>query len=443
MHNLADQAEPSGPSVADYRAQEQDERHDWRLFRTHASGPDEEAQVHLTPADTEKLLLAVAGMVARDRLARGVKLNYPETVALLTTWVIERARDGRRVADLMVAGREVLTRDQVMDGVAEMLPDVQVEATFPDGRKLVTIHQPIAVTRDGVPIPMGVPWPDVVHGPGAIRTAAGHHRAQRRPHRRRTDRAGDRQHRRPADPDRLAPAPAGREHRAGLRPGGRARVPAGHPVRHLPAVRARRVPSRRGRCLQGRPADPRHPDQDRRPSRSSRWCRSPRSEYAALYGPTVGDQVRLGDTDLWIEVEQDLTAGGEEAVFGGGKSIRESMAQGSTTRADGAPDTVITNAIVLDHWGIVRADVGIRDGRIVALGRAGNPDIADGVHPAAADRAVHRRHLRRGQDPHRRRHRHPRAPDLAVADRRGAGDRADHFGRRRHRAVARAPRPPP
>ncbi len=106
-----------------------------------------------------------------------------------------------------------------------------------------------------------------------------------------------------------------------------------------------------------------------------------RADYAALYGPTVGDQVRLGDTDLWIEIEQDYTAGGEEAVFGGGKSIRESMAQGSTTRADGAPDTVITNAIVLDHWGIVLADVGIRDGRIVALGRAGNPDIADGVHP--------------------------------------------------------------
>ena len=107
----------------------------------------------------------------------------------------------------------------------------------------------------------------------------------------------------------------------------------------------------------------------------------PRADYAALYGPTVGDQVRLGDTDLWIEIERDYTAGGEEAVFGGGKSIRESMAQGVTTRAQGAPDTVITNAIVLDHWGIVRADVGIRDGRIVALGRAGNPDIADGVHP--------------------------------------------------------------
>jgi urease subunit alpha len=106
-----------------------------------------------------------------------------------------------------------------------------------------------------------------------------------------------------------------------------------------------------------------------------------RESYAAIYGPTAGDQIRLGDTDLWIEIEQDHTFGGEEAVFGGGKSIRESMAQGTTSRQDGALDTVITNAIVLDWWGIVRADVGIRDGRIVGLGRAGNSDIADGVAP--------------------------------------------------------------
>jgi urease subunit gamma len=100
--------------------------------------------MHLTPADTEKLLLSVAGMVARDRLARGVRLNYPEAVALLSTWVIERARDGASVPDLMSGGRTVLARDQVMPDVAEMLTEVQVEATFPDGRKLVTIHQPIA-----------------------------------------------------------------------------------------------------------------------------------------------------------------------------------------------------------------------------------------------------------------------------------------------------------
>jgi urease gamma subunit len=100
--------------------------------------------MNLSPSETEKLLLAVAGMVARDRLARGVLLNYPESVALLTTWVIERAREGARVADLMVEGRTVLRHDQVMDGVAEMIHDVQVEATFPDGRKLVTIHDPIS-----------------------------------------------------------------------------------------------------------------------------------------------------------------------------------------------------------------------------------------------------------------------------------------------------------
>ncbi|QRY61544.1 urease subunit gamma [Gordonia sp. PDNC005] len=99
--------------------------------------------MHFTPADTEKLLLSVAGMVARDRRDRGVKLNYPEAVALLTTWVLERAREGVPVTELMETGRTVLGRDEVMPGVAEMIDDVQIEATFPDGRKLVTIHHPI------------------------------------------------------------------------------------------------------------------------------------------------------------------------------------------------------------------------------------------------------------------------------------------------------------
>jgi urease subunit gamma len=100
--------------------------------------------MHLSPSDTEKLLLSVAGMVARDRLDRGVRLNYPEAVALLSTWVIERAREGAGVAELMESGRAVLRRDQVMPDVVDMLVEVQVEATFPDGRKLVTLHEPIA-----------------------------------------------------------------------------------------------------------------------------------------------------------------------------------------------------------------------------------------------------------------------------------------------------------
>ncbi len=110
-----------------------------------------------------------------------------------------------------------------------------------------------------------------------------------------------------------------------------------------------------------------------------------RARYAALFGPTTGDRIRLADTDLFIEISEDRSGGpglaGDEAVFGGGKVLRESMGQGRATRADGAPDTVITGAVIIDYWGIIKADIGIRDGRIVAIGKAGNPDTMTGVHP--------------------------------------------------------------
>jgi urease subunit alpha len=110
-----------------------------------------------------------------------------------------------------------------------------------------------------------------------------------------------------------------------------------------------------------------------------------RVRYAALFGPTTGDRIRLADTDLFIEITEDRSGGpglaGDEAVFGGGKVLRESMGQSRATRADGAPDTVITGAVIVDHWGIIKADIGIRDGRITAIGKAGNPDIMTGVHP--------------------------------------------------------------
>ena len=109
-----------------------------------------------------------------------------------------------------------------------------------------------------------------------------------------------------------------------------------------------------------------------------------RGRYAALYGPTVGDRLRLGDTNLIAEVEQDHTVYGEEVVFGGGKVIRDGQGQSQRTRADGTPDVVITNAVIIDYWGIVKADVGIRDGKIVAIGKAGNPDIQDGVSEGLA-----------------------------------------------------------
>src|SRR5918996_6322290 len=104
-----------------------------------------------------------------------------------------------------------------------------------------------------------------------------------------------------------------------------------------------------------------------------------RAAYAHMFGPTVGDRVRLADTELFIEVEEDRTVYGEEVKFGGGKLIRDGMGQSQATRAEGAVDTVITNALIIDHSGITKADVGIRDGRIYAIGKAGNPDTQAGV----------------------------------------------------------------
>src|SRR5205085_3349110 len=108
-----------------------------------APGPARRPAMHLSPQERDKLLIHVAGELARARKARGLKLNYPEAVALITSHLLEMARDGKSVAEIMSAGRDVLTRADVMDGVGEMIHEVQVEATFPDGTKLITVHQPI------------------------------------------------------------------------------------------------------------------------------------------------------------------------------------------------------------------------------------------------------------------------------------------------------------
>src|SRR5947208_558317 len=107
----------------------------------------------------------------------------------------------------------------------------------------------------------------------------------------------------------------------------------------------------------------------------------PRRTYADLYGPTTGDRVRLADTELIIEVERDFTAYGDEVTFGGGKVIRDGMGQSSSASGAQALDLVITNALIIDHWGIVKGDIGVKDGRIVKVGKAGNPDTMEGVDP--------------------------------------------------------------
>ena len=125
----------------------------------------------LTPREKDKLLLAMAAQVARNRLSRGVKLNYPEAVALISDFVVEGARDGRSVADLMQAGGQVLTAEQCMDGIPEMIHDIQVEATFPDGTKLVTVHHPIRGAASAeVPGAVTTPPGEIVFNEGAPRT---------------------------------------------------------------------------------------------------------------------------------------------------------------------------------------------------------------------------------------------------------------------------------
>ena len=172
-----------------------------------------------------------------------------------------------------------------------------------------------------------------------------------------------------------------------------------------------------------------------------------RAAYADLFGPTTGDRIRLADTDLLIEIEEDRSGGpglaGDEAVFGGGKVIRESMGQSRATRAEGTPDTVITGAVIVDHWGIVKADIGIRDGRITGIGKAGNPDTMDGVHPDLVIGpeteiiAGNGRILTAGAIDAHVHFICPQIADEALA----AGHH--HARRRRHRARPRAPRRPP
>jgi urease subunit alpha len=169
--------------------------------------------------------------------------------------------------------------------------------------------------------------------------------------------------------------------------GMRLAVPAGTSVRFEPGLErvVRVVPLGGTRTVPGLRLDAPDPSAAARGTvGAGRWTVE-RSRYAKLYGPTEGDRVRLADTNLLVEVTEDRCRGphgGDEAVFGGGKVIRESMGQARASRADGAPDLVITGAVVLDHWGVVKADIGVRDGRIVGLGKAGNPDVMDGVHSA-------------------------------------------------------------
>ncbi|KAH8092094.1 urease [Aureococcus anophagefferens] len=369
--------------------------------------------LHLTPREIDKLELHQVGLLAQKRLARGLKLNQPEATALIATVCLEKIRDGHSVAQLMTLGQRLLGRRQVLPGVAELVSEVQVEGTFRDGTKLLTVHDPIASDDGDLHLALHgsfLPLPDrEIFGdagslsPGAVRCdgAPITLNAGRDVVEVRVTNTGDR-------PIQVGSHYHFLETNAALvfdrreAYGRRLNVPSGASVRFEPGERkvvslvdiagGRVVTS--GNLLTDGPATADreaevmarvvargfgHEDAGSAPGAP---LALERAHYAELYGPTVGDVVRLGDTDLTVRVERDHTAYGDECKFGGGKSLREGMGQQTGCAAADALDVVITNALVVDAvLGVVKCDIGIKGNRIVGIGKAGNPDVMDGVTP--------------------------------------------------------------
>ena len=373
--------------------------------------------MHLSPRELDHLRLAQAGQLAQRRLARGLRLNQPEACALIAAQMLEMIRDGESVATLMTRGQQLLGRRQVLPGVPSLVGEVQVEGTFPDGTKLLTVHSPIAATDGDLDLALQgsfLPTPalsafgdleehDAVPGAvlaadGAIELNAGRSLIELN-----VTNTGDR------------PIQVGSHYHfietngalvfdRAASYGRRLNVPAGSSVRFEPGdsktitlveIAGNKVSVSGNKLVNGPCTPARLPEVMERvkaggfgdaPAASAPPAGSPflmpRADYAATYGPTVGDRVKLGDTGLIAEVEADHTVYGDECKFGGGKVLREGMGQATGVAAGEALDMVITNALIVDaKLGILKADIGIKGNRIVGIGKAGNPDVMEGVTP--------------------------------------------------------------
>eukprot|EP00904_Undaria_pinnatifida_P011710 jgi/Undpi1/766/HiC_scaffold_10.g04230.m1 len=375
----------------------------------------------------------IVGFLAQKRLARGTRLNLPECVALIATQLLEFIRNGVGVAELQNTGKQMIGHRQVMAGVAEELHEVQVEGTFPDGTKLVTIANPICREDGDLALALQgsfLPVPDLeVFGEsdtsivlGEVLTPDGEEleiNKGRNTLSLSVTNMGDR-------PIQVGShyhfVEANRELRFDRRRsyGKRLHILAGTAVRFEPGdtktvtlvdIAGNRV-IRGGNggtafvvvCAEstrfsltvccdgfasnflgaslvvGTVPDPPPPIQESgRDEVQSSKVTVTRANYAAVFGPTKGDIVRLADTDLYVRVEADHTVYGDECKFGGGKVLREGMGQAAGVGAAEVLETVITNALVLDYTGIYKADVGMKGGLISGIGKAGNPDVMEGV----------------------------------------------------------------
>ncbi|KAI0316456.1 urease [Amylostereum chailletii] len=376
----------------------------------------------ILPREQDKVLLHQIGFLAQKRLARGLKLNQTEATALIAAQLQERIRDGTHsVSQLMQHGKTILGRRHVLPSVPNLLHQIQVEGTFEDGVFLVTVHDPVS-TEDGdleaalygsfLPVPSNDLFPIIDPSeyareklPGAIVIAEGritlNHGRQRV--RIRVTNKGDRpiqigSHYHFVETNSALDFDRAKSY------GKRLDIAAGTAVRFEPgdtkpvtlcSIAGHKIISG-GNGLATGLVDPSRIDDIVRNLMQKGFAHTPepgalevnedtdigREAYISMFGPTVGDKVRLGDSSLWVVVERDTTVYGDEVKFGGGKSIREGMGQATDRSAVEVLDLVITNALILDWSGIYKADIGIKEGIIVGIGKAGNPDIMEGVDPS-------------------------------------------------------------
>ncbi|KAJ6793015.1 putative urease isoform X1 [Iris pallida] len=374
----------------------------------------------LVPREAEKLALHQAGFLAQKRLARGIRLNYTEAVALIATQTLEFIRDGdKTVTELMDIGKQLLGRRQVLPAVPHLLETVQVEGTFMDGTKLVTIHDPIACDNGNLELALRgsflpVPSPDkfvevkseclpgeLVFGSGKIALNMGRkaivlkvvNKADR------PIQVGSHYHFIEANPYLVFDRRRSYGMRLNILAGTATRFePGDAKYVTLVSIGGRKVIRGGNGIADGHVSDVERGMKDERVKsfgneeqldaregivevNSSLTTEVSREAYANMYGPTTGDKIRLGDTDLFAEIEKDFAVYGDECVFGGGKVLRDGMGQAAGYTYSSCLDTVITNAVIIDYTGIYKADIGIKGGIIVVIGKAGNPDVMDCGHP--------------------------------------------------------------
>ncbi|CAM6119228.1 unnamed protein product [Calypogeia fissa] len=377
--------------------------------------------MRLLPREIDKIAISQAGFLAQKRLARGIRLNAAEAVALIACQVLEFIRDGKTsVAELMNIGRQLLGRKQVRHAVPYLVENVQLEGTFPDGTKLVTVDDPfplehgdlkLALQGSFLPVPplsdfegpeeRGEVPGELILSPENIKV-----NMKRKAVKLSVTNKGDRPiqvgshyhfietnsflvfDRKEAFGKRLhILAGTAVRFEAGITKevvlveiGGNKKITGGNGLAtgivdsaQLPRIMKAVESGGFGHC------------EDKNAIRGTSGeveelsLTVTRQQYTNIFGPTVGDKVRLGDTNLLAEVEKDYAVYGDECKFGGGKVLREGMGQANGYRAKDALDVVITNALVIDYTGIYKADVGIKDGFITGIGKAGNPDVMDGV----------------------------------------------------------------